>query len=203
MIFEKHSKVPQRFLRDQLLFIHVPKNAGSSFVLNYLGYQPGHWRYQEYEAILGRNISKFFVFSIKRHPEKRFLSAFKFIKNGGMNLSDLKTYERIKDLNCNDVLLKLLKGEYLSEHFESQINFLKSQSKTINLNYVCDIDQISLLEIAMEAHGLPEIIIKQTVSAFSEKNRKNRNEKDQLYNSELDLDLLRQVYNDDFWRLGY
>ena len=85
-MFKRRAVIPHRFIREKILFIHVPKNAGSSFVLNYLGFQPGHWKYREYEAVLKEKIEEFFVFSIKRHPEKRFISAFNFINNGGMNV---------------------------------------------------------------------------------------------------------------------
>jgi hypothetical protein len=86
---ERHSQssrysheffVPPRFRRDNFIFIHVPKCAGSSFLDSYLGYQLGHVSADDYYKADPAFFRQSFVCSFVRHPIARFVSAYNYIQ---------------------------------------------------------------------------------------------------------------------------
>lgn len=68
--------VPRQFYRDEVIFIHVPKCAGSAFLDAYLGYQTGHVTAAEYRDADPDLFERAFVFSFVRDPVARFVSAY-------------------------------------------------------------------------------------------------------------------------------
>ncbi|MEA5575027.1 sulfotransferase family 2 domain-containing protein [Anabaena sp. UHCC 0451] len=73
-------KIPRQFRRDKVIFIHVPKCAGSAFLDSYLGYQLGHVRVETYFKLDPLLFSESFVFSFVRNPIHRFISAYNYIQ---------------------------------------------------------------------------------------------------------------------------
>lgn len=85
---KKRIKIPSGFRRDSLIFVHVPKAAGSTIVLSLLGYRVGHRAISGYWHADREFTEKAFKFSFVRHPYFRFLSAYNFLKAGGINHGD-------------------------------------------------------------------------------------------------------------------
>jgi len=71
--------VPPRFRKDQFIFIHVPKCAGSTFLDSYIGYQVGHVSAQDYYNADPELYSRSYVCAFVRHPVQRFVSAYNYI----------------------------------------------------------------------------------------------------------------------------
>lgn len=76
----KKFKIPRQFRQDRVIFIHIPKCAGSSFLDSYLGYQLGHINASEYYNLDRSLFLDSFVFSFVRHPVSRFISAYNFLQ---------------------------------------------------------------------------------------------------------------------------
>jgi hypothetical protein len=72
--------VPRQFRQDEVIFIHVPKCAGSAFLDAYLGYQTGHVTAAEYQAADPHLFDRAFVFSFVRDPLARFVSAYDHVQ---------------------------------------------------------------------------------------------------------------------------
>ena len=72
--------IPRQFRRDGVIFIHVPKCAGSALLDAYLGYQTGHVTAAEYREADPDLYDRGFVFSFVRDPVARFVSAFDHIQ---------------------------------------------------------------------------------------------------------------------------
>lgn len=72
--------IPRQFRRDGVIFIHVPKCAGSAFLDAYLGYQTGHITAREYHDADPRFYRSAYVFAFVRDPLARFASAYNHIQ---------------------------------------------------------------------------------------------------------------------------
>jgi hypothetical protein len=76
-------KVPQELKRHPLLFIHVPKNGGTSLKRALYGHDPGHSTVRLYDWLSRELRANALCFALVRDPIDRFLSAFDFLMNGG------------------------------------------------------------------------------------------------------------------------
>jgi len=73
------SLVPRQFRRDGVIFVHVPKCAGSSFLDAYLGFQTGHVTARDYAAADPDFFRAAYVFTFVRNPLARFVSAYRHV----------------------------------------------------------------------------------------------------------------------------
>lgn len=110
MPLSKKDAIRKRFfycLEKQIIFIHVPKCAGTALNNTLYGTAGfGHTsplvleRYFSYEEL---SRCKFIV--LTRDPILRFLSTYNYLKNGGMNIRD-KKLKKMHSLKLNDFVEK-------------------------------------------------------------------------------------------------
>jgi hypothetical protein len=199
------SGLPHQFESGKYIFIHIPKCAGSSFFINNMGYQGGHDSYRYYEKVLGDRIYEFFIFSVVRNPVSRFVSALNFLKAGGMSGADREAQRLLQDIdNPNRVLEMLKDGKNISLHFRPQVEFLKNSRSRIAVDNIVKMEDIEEIlenrsldfsnEAAKQAFykGFEKDAMKNQASAGDRKKPEN-----------LDLNLLFDVYQEDFWRFDY
>lgn len=70
------------------VFIHVPKAAGTAVAQSLFGVQSRHLEYREYELANPYKFRAYFKFAFVRNPWDRLLSAYSFLRRGGMNAQD-------------------------------------------------------------------------------------------------------------------
>ena len=66
-----------------LLFIHVPKNGGTSVKRALYRSDPGHASLRYYRRFFPDHTTRAETFAIVREPTERFLSGYDFLRNGG------------------------------------------------------------------------------------------------------------------------
>jgi hypothetical protein len=71
-----------------ILFIHIPKNAGTSISHALYGREIGHHPIAWYRDRFPHSLAGIPSFALIRDPVSRFVSAFLFLKDGGMNRED-------------------------------------------------------------------------------------------------------------------
>lgn len=76
----KPGLIPRQFRRDGVIFIHVPKCAGSAFLDSYLGYQTGHVTARDYHDADPGFFRSAYVITFVRNPLARFISAYNHIQ---------------------------------------------------------------------------------------------------------------------------
>lgn len=105
------SYVLEPLKRRSLIFIHIPKNAGTSISTAIYGRGLAHYRASFYRQLDPAFYDSLPSFAILRDPIDRFLSAYFFVKNGGGDMIDLypswiKIYDRngIDNLNIDEFI---------------------------------------------------------------------------------------------------
>ena len=123
------------------VFVHVPKSAGTSVRKTLFGNSlGGHKSVAFYKKMYGPiDYSKRFSFTFVRNPYSRIVSAFTYLKNGGMNSKDAQfAKEHLCDVNTfEEFVLEWLSFErrMAYEHFVPQVDFVCDRGK-IGVNFV-------------------------------------------------------------------
>jgi hypothetical protein len=187
--------LPDFVERTQCLFIHVPKAAGSSVAMELYGRQIGHHPVLEWKEKFPYSFKQLYTFSIVREPIDRFISAFNFLKKGGMSaadrifseevLCDFSTAAELAEALIDPQTQKQVLGYY---HFIPQFDYLR------NKKWVLEVDEIIPLEEL--SRGLAIVGVRIGIKL----NEGRINSAKQIARIELSakgLEVLRYIYRDD------
>jgi chondroitin 4-sulfotransferase 11 len=139
-------------MQNNVIFVHVPKNAGNAIMNNLYNVKgQGHNKISEYELYDNARFNSSFKFGVVRHPIDRFISAFEYLKSGGMGLYDsefsekyLKGYNTSDDLCRSMMSSKRLENTILSwTHFIPQFKYFESNG-TFKLDYLICYDYLEI-----------------------------------------------------------
>ncbi len=137
-----------KFDEHQCVFIHIPKNAGTSIgeALFNCG-TTGHWKANAYYWSNPQKYSTYFKFAFVRNPWDRLVSAYYYLQQGGKNLSDQKWAE--KNLARHQTFSSFV-DNWLSKdniytwgHFVPQHEFITVSNLDIQLDYIGRYENIS------------------------------------------------------------
>jgi hypothetical protein len=179
-----------------VLFIHIPKAAGSSISLSLYGIQVGHIPAKKYYLSNRKEFSDIKSFSIVRDPIKRFTSAYYFLCSGGMTLGDKVNYDKYLSqyIDINDYVDSLTldfvnSGTIL--HLLPQHHFLYYKS-------TCIVDYVYKLE------NLNSEKIENDLNISWDVGYKNRGKSSQpVALSDESIDKLKIIYQRDLYLFGY
>ena len=127
----------------KFIFIHIPKTGGNS-VKKILGIK-GH-EHKPF-ALYSKNHPDYFSFAFTRNPWDRLVSAFHYIKRGGINEYDQRMCDKyIGGISFTEFVLKYQKKMPPVTHFCFQWKFLdgdvdfvgKCENLQQDFNIVCD-----------------------------------------------------------------
>ena len=129
------------------IFIHIPKAAGTSILATGVQWCRGHQPYRFYERHLPKNIPMPFTFTVVRHPLDRYISAFYYLRAGGITAQDRSWSERNIPRGCDhnsfaEVLAqrpRLLK----QMHLKPQVSALLSESGRVGPNEVLRLENLA------------------------------------------------------------
>lgn len=151
--------------------IHVPKSAGTSMAGLLFGRSLGHFTLWEYSRSLGpaRKLSPP-LFAVLREPEDRFLSAYRFFRQGGTRDAGVQLDHPRAHLWKQDMDLFLTEYvETTPDHardyiFQSQTRFVTSESGRPTVLTLFKLDDMSALQDWLSERLARDIV-------FSNKNR--------------------------------
>lgn len=133
----QHSYRLEKFNEYNMIFIHIPKAAGTAINQGLFGRLAGlgHVSCQKYLQIYGNaNFNSMFKFTFTRNPYDRFVSAYEYLRTGGNNSHDLlfkrEAIDKYKDFD-DFVLNGFAKNEKMQRHihFKKQADFLYIDNK--------------------------------------------------------------------------
>jgi len=163
------------------------------------GRQVGHRTFREWEGEFGPIVRDLTTFSVLREPLSRFVSAFWFLKGGGMNHVDaefattyLSKYDNPGELASN-LLDPTVQGNILKYyHFKPQYEFICDTDFDLSIDYLIPLSNLQAgLETMFEAKGFRFDVP-----------RLNEGTGSRVPNTEIQgeaLDILKLIYRDDFY----
>ncbi len=118
------------FIEHECIFVHIPKSAGLSVTNSLFGSITGsHIKLVEYQTLFSHSeFERFFKFTFVRNPWDRAVSAFFYLKKGGMNEQDrrwgLKNLAPYKDFDTFARRWINEKSVLLHSHFKPQYQYV-------------------------------------------------------------------------------
>lgn len=79
-IFSSENPYTSEFEKTGTIFIHIPKNAGTSIAQTLYRQPVGHIPISRYKAFDDEKFQKYFKFAVVRNPWDRLYSAYKYLK---------------------------------------------------------------------------------------------------------------------------
>ena len=191
--------------KPKVIFIHIPKNAGSS-IERALFNTEGAVSHMTALNRANEDIDLFnksFKFAIVRNPYDRFVSAYEYLKQGGRNNHDLEwSKQNIQHFQSfNEFVLALKDIEYRKKitswiHFKEQAGFVCDEKNKVLVDYI---GKYETLEKDF-SHVCKEIGV--SASLTHENKTPKRSDYKQYYTDESKAIVL-DIYRRDFEVFGY
>lgn len=191
------------FDAHRCIFVHIPKCAGISVVRSLFGdFSCGHGNLKRYQIMFGpEEFNRYFKFTIVRNPYDRLVSAFHFMKKGGINAKDKRWAERnLAPYADFDAFVKgwvnrnnIWKGL----HFRPQHSFICVRGNRPGLDFIGYFENLT----SDFAHICQQLNIQSTLL---ETNRNPERARDyRSYYTEETRAIVARVYAEDIQMLGY
>ncbi|MEZ9282171.1 sulfotransferase family 2 domain-containing protein [Vibrio cyclitrophicus] len=132
-----HNKLSNPYSKYQnenkVIFVHIPKAAGNSVTKSLFGVKStGHFTITNFFIKNPYKFYTYYKFCISRNPYSRFISAFEYLKEGGMSKTDREFYELyLNEFSSIQDFAQLLVDDYQFRekilswtHFIPQYKFL-------------------------------------------------------------------------------
>lgn len=152
--FSPYILIDRSIKNMNVIFIHIPKAAGTSIVNQIYGSKVSHhstaMEFMKYDKSRFNNC---FKFSIIRDPYYRFISSYFYLKKGGRHGNDF-IYKKIIDKfsSINDFVLNIEKDQlFLITHFKPQHYFIFDQNYNLLVDKVWNL--ASLKEASSFLHN--------------------------------------------------
>jgi hypothetical protein len=189
------------FDEKKAIFIHIPKCAGISINTSLFGnLAGGHKRLDDYILIFGvEDFTNYFKFTFVRNPWDRVVSAYFFLKKGGLNEHDRKFFEN--QLSQYDGFSEFVRGWLTKEniykyhHFKPQLFFLTDKYNKVSVDYIGYFENIE----ADFAYIAEKIGVENQLKKENSVKRKDY----RLFYEEDTKKIVADVYEDDIQAFNY
>lgn len=183
--------------REKVIFIHIPKAAGSSVGKALYGTDIiGHYPYYVYKKYDANKFDNYYKFCVVRNPFTRIESAYNYLLSGGKGRADkeLGDYIRSKSTSFDDFCQNLLTPSFTKKHvhFTPQVDFVY-EGDVLVVNKVIKLENISKDIKIVEDYLGRELRV----------GKENSIQKNDVVLSELSRNKIRDLYENDFIKFGY
>jgi chondroitin 4-sulfotransferase 11 len=200
-------QVPSAYSRNNVIFVHVPKAAGSTINLGLFGYRIGHRSIESFWQADPVFTEQAFKFCFVRHPYLRFVSAYRYLLKGGMSSRDA---EHSQCYAQEFASLRSFAEASEQADFRKAIIHLRPQweflSLPANAPYKIFMDYVGKTEFLNEHIDVLSSLVPHTIAARLTAVKETRLNATQYSRQEIDTDVfqkIRLIYQDDFELFGY
>ena len=186
------------------IFIHIPKNAGISVEKTIFTETVGHFPLYLYQFFNRKKYNSAFKFCFTRNPYDRLVSAFHFLKQGGMNQKDAEwSKQHLQDIdNFSEFMNKLANLKNFRNIVLQQVHFVPQHYFIVDLNGKIGCDFIGQFENFNNDFSL--ICRKQKIQRNPEQhNNSGRKKEYKEYYSEKDIETAQSMYKKDLELFNY
>jgi len=193
---------PIAFDKHQCIFIHIPKNAGTSVkkslgLDSHIGHQPLSW-YQNIDPIKCKN---YFKFCFVRNPWDRLVSSFFYLKNKKSTTNNSFMLQEFvsRFSSFDEFVLNWLNPEniYKDKTFFPQHYFMRDRMGMLCMDFVGRVENIQNdLDIVLDHLGITHNILLQHV---------NKSERDSYrkYYTTKSKRIVEMAYSEDIALFNY
>ncbi len=185
------------------IYIHIPKTGGNGIcksLFNIAG--EGHKPLIDYYNYNPKKFEEYYKFTVVRNPYDRFMSAFYYLKSGGISEVDIHVFksklEHIEDINEFVARLKADRELFVNTfnyiHFLPQSYFLEGNIRGVS------IDHIGKQEFMVDTYKVVKEALNVNGSGFQ---YENKTPKYSTYMTEEVKDFIYEIYKKDFLMFGY
>lgn len=188
---------------NQVIFVHIPKNAGNGVAKSLFDMTPkGHNYLSQYRSADPQKYADYFKFAFSRNIWSRFYSAYAYLKKGGFGVYDqefsrkyLERYASFTDF-VHAMEDDVLASKIMSwTHFIPQSRFILIDGRN-ELDFLGSVEDMSAsISYIRERLGLPQRDVSRVNASDS---RDYRYEYDAR-----SVDIVGRLYADDAELLGY
>lgn len=187
----------------KLIFIHIPKNAGTAITNTLEMTDIGHHGWQYYKSKYPQKWDSYTKISVTRNPWDRVVSCYEYSKmeesywhstKGKARAGKHLDYDLLKNMSFEDCLMILKNTPQKLRHqgWLNQSNYIYSGDKLM-VDYILDVTEIDtkLTEILNEKINIPKI------------NVSNQNNYKDYYKNNNMIDAISNIYRIDLLNFKY
>ena len=191
------------FDQHRCIFVHIPKCAGISVVKSLFGdFDCGHAGLKRYQIMFApADFKSYFKFTVVRNPFDRLVSAFLFLKNGGVNEKDRRwAGKKFSEYDNFDSFVKGWVNPRNVEHalhFRPQSRFICVTKNQPGLDFIGYLENIEAdFSFIREKLKLNAPLVESNRNAAREKDYRH-------YYTDASRKIAAAVYAQDLQLLGY
>lgn len=179
--------------KHKLIFIHIPKCAGSSINKFFKSRKGGHHKWDWYEKNFPKAWKKYWKFSVLRNPLDRFLSNYRYAQmeesywhssDGNAPFGVHPDYHRLKGKSLHDCVQMLINGELKYIGWTPQYTFICDKEGNVKVDDLYNINKLSN-QFKEMGYNLPFVNISQLREA--ELSNENITKINKFYKKDLEL----------------
>ncbi len=189
----------------KIIFVHIPKTAGNSITRALFDAESyGHYPVKKYLEFDSQLFENSFKFSIVRNPWDRLVSAYFYLKKGGIgkydnefskrHLTNFRSFsefvEGLSDPKINNVLLRWT-------HFKPQSDYILDNDGVNRMDYIGKFENLNRdFAIIKDKLGITE-------ARLCKINQSNHKKYTEYYASKKMIDTVGDIYKMDIELFGY
>ncbi len=185
------------------IYVHIPKTGGNGLCKSLFNVKSqSHRRLVDYFEYSPKKFREYYKFTVVRNPYDRFISAFYYLKSGGIGEMDVAVFkERLSEINNvdefvdqlnNDSVLRFNTFNYI--HFKTQSYFLEGTIKAKSLDHIGKqedmIKTYNVVKGKLDIEGGEFVYVNKTPKYSKEISQESK-------------DFIYEIYKDDFINFGY
>lgn len=191
------------FYRTQsVIFIHIPKAAGTSITNVIYGKRNGHLKGAFVKKKLGKEYEEKYTFSVSRNPYDRLYSAYKFATQGQTKdgaIANASFYKNNEFRSFESFIEEWLVNQQLTKLdpvFQPQYTFVFNNENQLIVDDLFKLEEIEKVEKTLSFK------LKRTISIKKKNVTSSNSQQTTVYTSDL-KSIVYDLYEKDFKLLGY